>query len=94
MASYIKYSIYICAENINTKKHIKMARTVDYNLKAEKIKNQVDELVKELIAAKNAPAAKSKTKISDIDLDNEDLKSLLQLQARITRLIIEKTANQ
>ena len=73
---------------------MKMARTVDYNLKAEKIKNQVDELVKELIAAKNAPAAKSKTKISDIDLDNEDLKSLLQLQARITRLIIEKTANQ
>ena len=71
-----------------------MARTVDYNLKAEKIKNQVDDLVKELIAAKNAPAAKSKTKISDIDLDNEDLKSLLQLQARITRLIIEKTANQ
>ena len=71
-----------------------MARTVDYNLKAEKIKNQVDELVKELIAAKNAPAAKSKTKISDIDLDNEDLKSLLQLQAHITRLIIEKTANQ
>lgn len=71
-----------------------MARTVDYNLKAEKIKNQVDELVKELIAAKNVPAAKSKTKISDIDLDNEDLKSLLQLQARITRLIIEKTANQ
>ena len=71
-----------------------MARTVDYNLKAEKIKNQVDELVKELIAAKNAPAAKSKTKISDIDLDNEDLKSLLELQARITRLIIEKTANQ
>ena len=71
-----------------------MARKVDYNLKAEKIKNQVDELVKELIAAKNAPAAKSKTKISDIDLDNEDLKSLLQLQARITRLIIEKTANQ
>ena len=71
-----------------------MARTVDYNLKAEKIKNQVDELVKELIAAKNAPAAKSKTKISDIDLDNEDLKSLLQLQARITRLIIEKTDNQ
>ena len=71
-----------------------MARTVDYNLKAEKIKNQVDELVKELIAAKNAPAAKSKTKISDIDLDNEDLKSLFQLQARITRLIIEKTANQ
>ena len=71
-----------------------MARTVDYNLKAEKIKNQVDELVKELIAAKNAPAAKSKTKISDIDLDNEDLKSLLQRQARITRLIIEKTANQ
>ena len=71
-----------------------MARTVDYNLKAEKIKNQVDELVKELIAAKNAPAAKSKTKISDIDLANEDLKSLLQLQARITRLIIEKTANQ
>ena len=71
-----------------------MARTVDYYLKAEKIKNQVDELVKELIAAKNAPAAKSKTKISDIALDNEDLKSLLQLQARITRLIIEKTANQ
>lgn len=71
-----------------------MARTVDYNLKAEKIKNQVDELVKELIAAKNAPVAKSKTRISDIDLDNEDLKSLLQLQARITRLIIEKTANQ
>jgi hypothetical protein len=32
-----------------------MARTVDYSKKAEKIKEQVDELVQELMAAKSAP---------------------------------------
>ena len=31
-----------------------MARTVDYSKKAEKIKEQVDELVQELMAAKSA----------------------------------------
>ena len=32
-----------------------MARTIDYTKKAEKIKEQVDELVQELAAAKTAP---------------------------------------
>lgn len=41
-----------------------MARTIDYSKKAEKIKELADELVKELVAAKNAPR-KRKNEIKD-----------------------------
>ena len=38
-----------------------MARTVDYSKKAEKIKEQVDELVQELMAAKSAPVVSKRS---------------------------------
>lgn len=68
-----------------------MARTVDYNLKGEKIKTQVDELVRELIAAKTASPSKGQTRINDIDFEKEDIKTLQQLQARIAKIILEKS---
>ena len=51
-----------------------MARTVDYSKKAEKIKEQVDELVQELMAAKSAPVvSKRSLKVADINFENEDV---------------------
>ena len=48
-----------------------MARTVDYSKKAEKIKEQVDELVQELMAAKSAPVvSKRSLKVADINFEN------------------------
>lgn len=69
-----------------------MARTVDYSKKAEKIKEQVDELVQELMSAKSAPVVmKRSLKASDIDFEDEDIKTLQQLQARIARIILDKS---
>ena len=68
-----------------------MARTVDYALKGEKIKRQVDELVKELKNVKSTPVVvKGTPKISDIDFENEDIKTLQQLQVRLAKIILEK----
>ena len=68
-----------------------MARTVDYLKKAEKIKELVDELANELVTIRTAPvAAKKSLKISEIDLENEDVRTLQLLQARIARIIVEK----
>ena len=56
-----------------------MARTVDYSKKAEKIKEQVDELVQELMAAKSAPVvSKRSLKVADINFENEDVNTLMQ----------------
>ena len=61
-----------------------MARTVDYSKKAEKIKEQVDELVQELMAAKSAPVvSKRSLKVADINFENEDVNTLMQIQARL-----------
>lgn len=69
-----------------------MARTVDYLKKAEKIKELVDELANELVTIRTAPvAAKKSLKISEIDLENEDVRTLQLLQARIARIIVEKS---
>ena len=69
-----------------------MARTVDYALKGEKIKAQIDALVQELKNAKQAPVyIKSAPKLSDIDLEKEDVKTLQQLQLKISKIILEKT---
>ena len=66
-----------------------MARTVDYALKGEKIKRQVDELVKDV---KSAPVVvKGTPKISDIDFESEDIKTLQQLQVRLAKIILEKS---
>lgn len=69
-----------------------MARTVDYTKKAERIKAQVDDLVNELMNARTAPVVtKRSLKATDVDFESEDVKTLLQLQARIARVILEKS---
>ena len=68
-----------------------MARTVDYSKKAEKIKEQVDELVQELMAAKSAPVvSKRSLKVADINFENEDVNTLMQIQARLARVIFRE----
>ena len=67
-----------------------MARTVDYSKKAEKIKEQVDELVQELMAAKSAPVV-SKRSLKVADINYEDVNTLMQIQARLARVILEKS---
>lgn len=70
----------------------KMARTIDYARKAEKIKEQIDELLNELESVKAASSATKKSlRISDLDLDNENIRTLQILQARIARIILEKS---
>ena len=69
-----------------------MARTVNYQKKAEKIKDQIDALVQELVAVKADTQTEKKTlKVSEIDFENEDLSVLLQIQARLARVILEKS---
>ncbi len=69
-----------------------MARTVDFSKKGEKIKEQIDELVSELMAAKAVPVvAKKSLKVADINFEEEDLNTLLQIQARLARVILEKS---
>ena len=69
-----------------------MARTVDYSKKAEKIKEQVDELVQELMAAKSARVVSIRCLIvAVIFFVNEDVNTLMQIQARLARVILEKS---
>ena len=69
-----------------------MARTVDYNLKGEKIKAQIDELITELLESKKVvKVVESKQSIKDFDFEQLDIKTLQQLQLKISKLIIEKS---
>lgn len=70
-----------------------MARTVDYRKKADKIKEQIDELYNDLMEEKNSSPSGSnkKIKLSDLDFENCDLITLANIQAKISRIIIEKT---
>ena len=69
-----------------------MARKIDYALKGEKIKAQVDALVQELKNAKGTPIyIKTTPKLSDIDLEKEDIQTLQQWQLRISKMIVEKS---
>ena len=69
-----------------------MARTVNYQNRADKIKKLIDDLVKEM-ATPSAPVTekKEKLKLSQIDFDNEDLVTLMHFQARISRIILERS---
>lgn len=71
-----------------------MARKVDYAKRAEKIKAQIDELVQE-INGENKPAEedtpKKKLKLIDIDFEGQELNTLLQVQARLSRVILDKS---
>lgn len=69
-----------------------MARTVNYENRAAKIKEQIDELVKDLTSKKaQRPTKKNKLKLIDIDFESVDTVTLMQVQARISRIILEKS---
>ena len=70
-----------------------MARTVNYPKRAEKIKEMIDDLVKEMGHSPHRMSKKDKIKLIDIDIDfeNIDVVTLMQVQARISRLILEKS---
>lgn len=69
-----------------------MARKVNYTKKVEKIKAQLDELVEGIKNDRNNPVVEDvqKTKISDIDFENESLESLIKIQSRLVREISRK----
>ena len=68
-----------------------MARTVNYPKRAEKIKEMIDDLVKEMGRSPHRMSKKDKIKLIDIDFENIDVVTLMQVQARISRLILEKS---
>ena len=68
-----------------------MARTVNYPKRAEKIKEMIDDLVKEMGHSPHRMSKKDKITLIDIDFENIDVVTLMQVQARISRLILEKS---
>lgn len=69
-----------------------MARTINFNKRAEKIKEAIDDLMKEMEqSASICPSKNEKIKLSNIDFEDLDLNTLIQIQARISRLILEKS---
>ena len=68
-----------------------MARTVNYPKRAEKIKEMIDDLVKEMGHSPHRMSKKDKIKLIDIDFENIDVVTLRQVQPRNSRLILEKS---
>lgn len=69
-----------------------MARTVNYPKRAEKIKEMIDDLVREMgHSSHSRMPRKDKIRLIDIDFDNVDVVTLMQVQARISRIILEKS---
>jgi len=70
-----------------------MARTVNYPKRAEKIKEMIDDLVKEMGHSPHRMSKKDKIKLIDIDFENIDVVTLMQVQARISPLFLKKVNN-
>nr|DAZ22071.1 MAG TPA: hypothetical protein [Caudoviricetes sp.] len=70
-----------------------MARTTDYKLKGEKIKDQIDELVTALLEErKNSFDDNSKkVKVANVDLEGLSNLELQQLLVKISKLLQERT---
>lgn len=70
-----------------------MARTTDYKLKGEKIKDQIDELVTALLEERKNSFDESnkKIKIANVDLEGLSNIELHQLQVRVSKLLLERT---
>ena len=70
-----------------------MARTTDYKLKGEKIKDQIDELVTALLEERKNSLDESnkKIKIANVDLEELSNLELQQLQVRVSKLLLERT---
>ena len=77
---------------INNIKNYIMARTINYELQAQKIKDQIDELVTALLEEKkNSFDENRKVKIANIDLEELNNIELQQLQVRISKILVERT---
>lgn len=70
-----------------------MARTVNYSKRAEKIKEMIDDLVKEMGHSPHRMAKKDKIKLIDIDFENIDVVTLMQVQAASAALFLKKVNN-
>ncbi|UVX32333.1 MAG: hypothetical protein [Bacteriophage sp.] len=70
-----------------------MARTINYELKAQKIKGQIDELVTALLEErKNSFDDNSKkVKVANVDLEGLSNIELQQLQVRVSKLLLERS---
>lgn len=69
-----------------------MARTINYELKAQKIKGQIDELVTALFEErKNSFDENRKVKVANVDLEGLSNLELQQLQVRVSKLLLERT---
>mgnify|MGYP001432597687 CR=1 FL=1 len=70
-----------------------MARTINYELKAQKIKGQIDELVTALFEErKNSFDDNSKkVKVANVDLEGLSNIELQQLQVRVSKLLLERS---
>lgn len=69
-----------------------MARKVNFSKRGEKIKELIDELVNEITSDKvvDEPIGR-KLRLSEIDFEDQDLNTLIQVQARLSRLILDKS---
>lgn len=70
-----------------------MARTINYELKAQKIKDQIDELVTALHEEKKNSFDENNKKIKIANVDIEELSNLelQQLLVKISKLLQERT---
>lgn len=67
-----------------------MARTVNYPKRAEKIKEMIDDLVKEMGHSPHRMSKKDKIKLIDIDFENIDVVTLMQVQHVSAALFLKK----
>jgi hypothetical protein len=70
-----------------------MARTTDYKLKGEKIKDQIDELVTALLEERKNSFDENnkKVKIANVELEGLSNLELQQLQVRVSKLLLERS---
>lgn len=70
-----------------------MARTINYELKAQKIKGQIDELVTALFEERKNSFDENnkKIKIANVYLEGLSNLELQQLQVRVSKLLLERS---
>lgn len=70
-----------------------MARTVNYPKRAEKIKEMIDDLVKEMGHSPHRMSKKDKIKLIDIDFENIDVVTLMQVYRHVSAALFLKKVN-
>ena len=70
-----------------------MARTVNYSKRAEKIKEMIDDLVKEMGHSPHRMAKKDKIKLIDIDFENIDVVTLMRRYRHASAALFLKKVN-